>query len=106
MLDGLRRVVTREPALLVGLVSAAIGLALVFGLPLTDEQVGAIMLFLGAVIALLRFILTPTADVVVQQTPDGKVAGPASDVATGQPVAVSVSPISRAAPPPGGTVSP
>ena len=99
MIEALRRVITREPALLVGLVSAAIGLALVFGLSLTDEQVGAIMLFLGAVIALLRYVLTPSADVVVQQTPEGKVAGPASDVVTGQPVAVSVSPISRTVPP-------
>jgi hypothetical protein len=97
--SGLRRAVVREPALITGVVTAAIGLAVLFGLDLSRDQIAGIAVFLGAVMALLRFVLTPSSEVIAQATPEGPVAGAAAEVVTGQPVAVSVSPISRAAPP-------
>jgi FtsH-binding integral membrane protein len=90
----LRRI-TREPALALGVVVAGLGLLVLFGVHLSKEQIGGIVTFLGAVVALLRFLLTPSSEVVVQQTPDGPVAGAAAEVATGAPVAVSVAPVAR-----------
>lgn len=90
----LRRV-TREPALLLGVVVAGLGLLVLFGVDLSKEQIGGIVTFLGAVVALLRFVLTPSSEVIAQQTPDGPVAGAATEVATGVPVAVAVQPIAR-----------
>ena len=43
----------REPALILGLVSAALSLAIGFGLDLTGEQVGYIMAFVAAVIGVV-----------------------------------------------------
>ena len=42
---------TREPALIVGFVGAAIALGVSFGLPVTAEQVGFIMAFVSAGLA-------------------------------------------------------
>lgn len=73
------RRVLREPALLLGVVTSGLALAVLFGVDITRDQLAGITLFLGAVIALLRFILTPTNEVVAQQKPDGTVAaGPAA----------------------------
>ena len=54
--------VRREPALVSGLVTAAIALAVSFGLDLTEEQVGSILAVVAAVMALVvRQQVTPTA---------------------------------------------
>lgn len=42
-----------EPALVSGLVQALLGLLLTFGLPLTDEQVGAVMVLTAALLAFI-----------------------------------------------------
>jgi hypothetical protein len=58
MLDRIKR----EPALVAGLVAATIALLAAFGLPLTSEQVGAILALTNAVLALLvRKVVTPLA---------------------------------------------
>lgn len=81
--------ITREPAALLGVVTATTGLLMLFGVPLTLEQAGGILTFIGALVALLRFVLTPAAEVVAQERPDGEiVAGPASWIVDGYPVAV------------------
>lgn len=95
MNDTLLRRITREPALVLGVVVAGLGLLVLFGVDLSKEQIGGIVTFLGAVVALLRFLLTPSSEVVVQQTPAGPVAGAAAAVATGSPVTVAVSPVAR-----------
>jgi hypothetical protein len=62
---------TREPVALIsaaiGLIQAAIALAIAFGVNLTDTQVGAIMAFVIAVgtvaqVLLVRPLVTPVAD--------------------------------------------
>jgi FtsH-binding integral membrane protein len=95
MNDSPLRRITREPALLLGAVVAGLGLLVLFGVNLSKEQIGGIVTFLGAVVALLRFLVTPSAEVLAQQTPDGPIAGAAADVTTGAPVAVAVQPIAR-----------
>lgn len=52
---------TREPALIAGLIQAVLGLLLAFGVNLSQEQVGAIMAVTAAVLALVvRSRVTPT----------------------------------------------
>jgi hypothetical protein len=51
--DGVLGLFSREPAILVGLVDAALMLAVTFGLPLTEPQKGAI----DAVLALLASVI-------------------------------------------------
>jgi hypothetical protein len=46
-------ILSKEPAVLVGLVQAVLALAVSFGLDLTPEQVGAIMAVTSALLALL-----------------------------------------------------
>lgn len=76
--------ITREPALIVGVVTSGLGLAALFGLDLTAEQTAQIMVFLGAVMALVRFLTTPASEVLVQVKPDGAVvAGEAAVLPTG-----------------------
>lgn len=95
MTDSPLRRVLREPALLLGVVTAGMGVLLAFGVHLTDLQTGAIVFFLGAVMAFLRFVLTPSSEVLAQRTPDGPVAGAAAPIATGAPVAVELTPVAR-----------
>lgn len=95
MNDSPVRRITREPALLLGVVVAGLGLLVLFGVDLSKEQIGGIVTFLGAVVALLRFLVTPSSEVLVKQTPDGPVAGAAAAVATGTPVAAHVVPTPR-----------
>lgn len=77
----------REPALILGVVTAAFGLAALFGLPVTEQQIAGVVAFVGAVVALLRFLTVPASEVVVQEKPDGQlVAGPASEAPTGTKV--------------------
>ena len=60
--------IRREPAVLVGLVSAVIALLLSFGFSLTDEQVGAIMAVVVAVLSLVtRQAVTPNVSVAVRK---------------------------------------
>lgn len=54
---------TKEPALIVGFVGAAIALSVSFGLPVTAEQVGFIMAFVTAGLAFVtRSQVAPVAD--------------------------------------------
>lgn len=62
---------TREPALILGLVTSTTGLLILFGIDLTAEQAGGILTFIGALVALLRFIVTPTSEVLAQEQPGG-----------------------------------
>lgn len=51
-----------EPALVSGALQAAIGLAVVFGVPLSPEQTGAILALSAALLAfVVRSKVTPTA---------------------------------------------
>lgn len=83
--------ITREPAAILGVVTATTGLLILFGVPLTAEQAGGILGFVGALVVLLRFIVTPSAEVAAQRPdPEGPlVAGPASWVTDGAPVVVA-----------------
>lgn len=50
-----------EPALVAGVLQALLALLLAFGVPLTDEQVGAILALSAAVLAVVvRQRVTPT----------------------------------------------
>jgi hypothetical protein len=84
--------ITREPTLILGLVTATIALVVAFGIDLTKEQTGAIFGFVAALILLLRWLVTPAAEVVVQQKPGdpAPIAGPAAIVTTGAPVSVAL----------------
>lgn len=66
--DGLLRVLA-APNLITGVVTSGLGLAVLFGLPLTDAQTGGILTFLGAVVALITCVVTPTSEVVASQRP-------------------------------------
>ena len=82
--------IQREPTLLTGVVTAAVGLAILLGL---DPKVaGGITLLIGALITLvLRAFVTPSSEVVVQEKADGAiVAGSASEHMTGRPVSIAV----------------
>lgn len=80
---------TREPAVVLAVVVAALNLAVLFGLELSADQLAAIGVLVGAVIALIRYVTTPAAEVVAQQKPGGPVvAGQAANVDDGTPVHV------------------
>ena len=73
--------IRREPALVSGLVSAVIALAVSFGADLSSEQVGAVMAVVAAVLAVFtRQQVTPVVDVVEQLDGTEVVAGPANDL--------------------------
>ena len=87
--------VRREPALVSGLVSAVIALAVSFGLDWTAEQVGAVMAVVVAILAVVtRQQVTPHVD-VLEHAVDGEViAGPANElVAEGHVVREIVEPL-------------
>ena len=87
MLDRL----VREKALILGVIVAAFGLLVAFGVDLTEAQIGAAVTFVGAVVALLRFAVTPSREVLAQVKPSGEVvAGQASAVETGASIPVSL----------------
>lgn len=84
---------SREPNAITGLVTAGINLAVLFGWDLTAEQIAGINTFLGAVFIAIRYVTTPTAEVVAQRKPgEATKAGPASVVPTGTPVEVVTGP--------------
>lgn len=83
--------VTREPALVIGVITSGVGLAVLFGLDITQEQIGGIVLFVGALMALVRFLTTPASEVVVQAKPNGDVvAGAAAQAKTGESLLVDI----------------
>lgn len=91
MIDRIRR----EPALVSGLVSAVIALAVSFGADLSSEQVGAVMAVVAAVLAVVtRSQVTPHVNVVEQLDGTEVVAGPANDlVVEGAVVRETVEPL-------------
>ena len=85
--------IRREPALVSGLVSAVIALAVSFGLDWTAEQVGAVMAVVAAVLAVVtRQQVTPVVDVVEQLDGTEVVAGPANDMVAEGAVVREVTP--------------
>ena len=60
------RIVQLEPALIMAVIQAGIGLGLAFGLHLTGEQIAGIMAFSAAVLAVISRALT-TPNVRVQK---------------------------------------
>lgn len=70
--------VKNEPALIIGLVSAVIALALAFGFTLSDEQVGSIMAVVVAILAVVtRSQVTPTRAVAAEVVKGEVVTGAA-----------------------------
>lgn len=81
--------VVREPALILGVVTAGLSLAVLFGAPLSAEQIAGVGVFVGALVALLRFVTTPSNEVLAQVKPSGEVvAGKATTLPTGQALEV------------------
>lgn len=78
--------IAREPALLIGLLAAIFGVLVAFGVDLTEKQTGAIILAIGAAMALVRYLTTPSSEVAVQVVNGEVVAGPAALEPTGAPV--------------------
>lgn len=80
--------IRNEPALVVAAVAAVISLLLAFGLSLSEEQIGAIM---AVVVAVLGFVtrsqVTPTRSVAVEVA-GGKVVTGAAIPPAGRPVDV------------------
>lgn len=90
--------ITREPVLLIGVVTAVFGVLNVFDIGLTEGQIGAIVAALGAIMALVRFLVTPASEVVVQEVPgQAPKAGAAADLPTGAPVTVTLARLPDAA---------
>ena len=89
--------IVREPAALNGAVTAALGLLVAFGVPMSDEQVGAAVTTLGALMILVRLLVVPAVDVVAVQKPGDTEAkaGPAAGFENGTTVDVSLSPATR-----------
>jgi hypothetical protein len=64
-MDGLKRLIQDEPALIVGLVQSAIGIGTAFGLGWTAEQVAIVLAFTGTLLSVIaRSMVTPNAAVV------------------------------------------
>lgn len=79
-----------EPAAILGLVTATTGILMLFGVPLTTEQAGGILTLAGALMALLRQIVTPNRRVVARLDTTGTVvAGPASPITDDTPITVT-----------------
>jgi hypothetical protein len=77
----------REPNAVLGVLTAGLSLAILFGLDITKEQYAGIGVFLGAVFFLIRWITTPWSEVVARRQPGQAVeAGPAAEVPEGTPV--------------------
>ena len=67
--------VVREPALTLGVITAGLSLAVLFGVDISGDQMAGIGVFVGSVFALTRYLTTPTAEVIAQKKPDGEVVG-------------------------------
>jgi len=57
------------PNLVLGAITSGLGLLVLFGVDLSDAQIGGILAFLGAVIALVTAIVVPSGQVIAQQKP-------------------------------------
>ncbi len=81
--------IQREPAALLGFATAVLGLLNLLDV-FSAEVAGAVAIVVGALVALLRYVVTPSNEVVVQRVADhGAVAGPAlKSVKTGEPVSL------------------
>lgn len=86
--------IAREPVAIAGVLIALYSVSVAFDLlVLTNEQYGAVGGLAGAVVFFLRWVTTPAGEVVAQEKPGGlPVAGPASEIETGEPVVVEPSP--------------
>lgn len=92
--------IAREPNAILGVIVAAYGLLVAFDvLELTAQQVGAATAFGGALVFLLRWLVTPAAEVIAQQKPgdDLATAGAAAHVPTGTKVGVGITPLNEGA---------
>lgn len=92
--------IARNPVAIVGLGTALYGVLVAFDvLELTAEQSGALTALAGAVFFALRWLVTPSAEVIAQQKPgeDLATAGAAAHVPTGTPVGVGLTPLDRGA---------
>lgn len=65
----------REPALTIGVLTAGLSLLVLFGVPLTGDQMAGIGIFVGAVFALTRYLTTPEVEVIAQKKPGGEIVG-------------------------------
>lgn len=84
--------VYREPAALLGVVTATLGILTLLEV-FDPELAGAIFTLVGAAIALLRYVVVPASEVIAQRRPDGDVvAGPAGTEPSGAPVYVDLTP--------------
>jgi hypothetical protein len=72
--------IVREPALTLGVITSALSLAVLFGVPISAEQMAGTGVFVGAVFALTRYLTTPSRDVIVQKNANGEVIGGAGIV--------------------------
>jgi hypothetical protein len=81
----------REPNLVLGLIAAGLSLAVLFGVDITKEQMAGIGVFVGALFALVRYLTTPSSEVVAQLKPGETTpqAGAAAPVKDGTPVLVT-----------------
>ena len=62
--------IAREPNAILGVIVAGYGVLVAFGiLELTAPQAGAVTALGGALVILLRWLVTPASEVVVQQKP-------------------------------------
>lgn len=81
--------IARQPAVILGVVVAALNLAVLFGVHISADQLAAIGVLIGAVIGLIQLVVTPAGEVVAQQKPGQPVvAGQAANVDNGTPVHV------------------
>lgn len=66
-MNGLKRIITDEPVLIVGLVQAGIAMLVAFGLDWTPEQIGMVLAFTATMLSVVaRAMVTPTANVAEQ----------------------------------------
>lgn len=61
------------PNLVIGLATSGLGLLVLFGVHLSQMQVGGLLAFLGAAIALVTALVVPTGQVIATQKPGEKV---------------------------------
>lgn len=83
--------IAREPVAIAGVLVALYGLATAFEIiEFTDTQLGAITTLAGAVVFAIRWLTTPSGEVVAVQAPSDAtpVAGPKATAPDGTPVTV------------------
>ena len=84
---------SREPNLILGVITAGLSLAVLFGVAISTEQMAGIGIFIGAVFALVRYLTTPAGEVLASVKPNGDViAGGKIPELKGQLVEVTVGP--------------